>query len=247
MDPLNITYPAALAAGFLSFLSPCVLPLVPAYLSFLGGASLERLTAEGAVESALARRVFVSALAFVVGFATVFVIFGATATALSKAVTTHIGILSKIAGVVIVVFGLHFMGVFRIGFLNVEKRLHLDGRPSGVVGAYVLGLAFAFGWTPCVGPILATILMVAAGGESVGYGVSLLGVYAAGLGVPFLIAAAAVKPFMAFLKRFRRATRAVEVAIGVLLIVTGVAIFTGALADAAQWLLDTFPVFGRIG
>jgi len=247
MDPLNITYPAALAAGFLSFLSPCVLPLVPAYLSFLGGASLERLTAEDGVDRALARRVFVSALAFVVGFATVFVIFGATATALSKAVTTHIGILSKIAGVVIVLFGLHFMGVFRIGFLNVEKRFHLEGRPSGVVGAYVLGLAFAFGWTPCVGPILATILMVAAAGDSVGYGVSLLGVYAAGMGVPFLIAAAAVKPFMAFMRRFRHAMRAIEMTIGALLIVTGVAIFSGMLGDAAQWLLDTFPIFSRIG
>lgn len=247
MDPLNITYPAALAAGFLSFLSPCVLPLVPAYLSFLGGASLDRLIAEDGGESALARRVFVSALAFVFGFATVFVIFGATATALSKAVTAHIGILSKIAGVVIVLFGLHFMGVFRIGFLNFEKRFHLEGRPSGVVGAYVLGLAFAFGWTPCVGPILATILMVAAGGDSVGYGMSLLGVYAAGMGIPFLIAAAAVKPFMAFLKRFRGAMRGVEATVGLLLIVTGVAIFSGTLADAGQWLLDTFPVFSRIG
>lgn len=247
MDPTNITYAGALLAGFLSFASPCVLPLVPAYLCFLGGASLDQLTAEGGVDKALARRVFVSALAFVFGFATVFVVLGATATAVSKVISKHLDVLSKIAGVVIVVFGLHYMGAFRIGFLNFEKRFHLENKPSGLLGSYVLGLAFAFGWTPCVGPILATILMVAAAGDSVMYGVSLLSVYAIGIGVPFLIAAFAVRPFMAFMGRFRRHMRAVEIAIGLLLIVTGVAIFSGKLADAAQWLLETFPVLTKVG
>jgi cytochrome c-type biogenesis protein len=247
MDPFNLSYIGALAGGFLSFASPCVLPLVPAYLCFLGGASLDRLTAARGVERALAGRVFVSALAFVLGFATVFVLLGATATTISKAIATHIVVLSQIAGAVIVVFGLHFMGVFRIGFLNFEKRFHLEGKPSSPIGAYALGLAFAFGWTPCVGPILATILMVAAGGDSVGYGVTLLGTYALGMGLPFLIAALAVRPFMAFMARFRRHMRAVEITIGVLLIATGVAIFSGRLADVGQWMLDTFPVFSRIG
>ena len=247
MDPMNISYAGALLAGFLSFASPCVLPLVPAYLCFLGGASLEQLTAEGGVDRATARRVFVSALAFVLGFATVFVMLGATATALSKAISTHLDILSKIAGAVIVVFGLHFMGVFRIGFLNFEKRFHLERKPSGLVGSYILGLAFAFGWTPCVGPILATILMVAAAGDSVGYGMALLSAYAVGIGLPFLIAAFAVRPFMAFMARFRKHMHAIEISIGVLLIVTGVAIFTGKLADAAQWLLETFPIFAKVG
>ncbi len=247
MDPFQISYAASLGAGFLSFASPCVLPLVPAYLSFLGGTSLEQLTAEGPVDRALTRRVFVSASAFVVGFGTVFVALGATATALSGFIAQYLDVLSKIAGAVIVLFGLHFMGVFRIGFLNFEKRFHIENKPSGLIGSYVLGLAFAFGWTPCVGPILVTILMVAAAGDSVWYGTSLLGTYAAGMGAPFLIAALAVKPFMKFMGRMRKHMRTVELTIGTLLVVTGVAIFTGLMADAAFWLLEIFPFFADFG
>ncbi len=224
-----------------------MLPLVPAYLCFLGGASLDQLTAEGPVDRALTRRVFVSAFAFVIGFGTVFVTMGATATALSGLVAQHLNVLSKIAGVVIVIFGLHFMGVFRIGFLNFEKRFHIENKPSGLIGSYLLGLAFAFGWTPCVGPILVTILMVAAAGDSVWYGTSLLGAYAAGIGAPFLIAALAVRPFMNFMARMRKHMRAVELTIGTLLVVTGVAIFTGLMADAAFWLLEVFPFFAEFG
>jgi len=247
MDPFQISFVGALGAGLLSFASPCVLPLIPAYLCFLGGASLDQLTAEDGVDKALARRVFTSALAFVIGFGTVFVTLGATATVLSQVIAENMDVLSKIGGAIIVVFGLHFMGLFRIGFLNFEKRFHLESKPSGLVGSYVLGLAFAFGWTPCVGPILATILMVAAGGDSVWDGIYLLSAYAAGIGVPFLIAALFVKPFMAFMGRFRKHMHKVEVTIGVLLIVTGVAIFTGTIAEAAQWLLDTFPAFTNFG
>jgi len=247
MDPFQISYAGALTAGLLSFFSPCVLPLIPAYLCFLGGASLDELTAEGGVDREVSKRVFISAVSFVIGFATVFIMMGATATALSQIVTRHIDTLSYIAGVVIVVFGLHYMGLFRIGFLNFEKRFHIENKPSGVVGSYVLGLAFAFGWTPCVGPILATILMVAAGGDSILYGTSLLSVYAAGIGVPFLIAAFAVKPFMGFMGRFRKHMHKVEMSIGILLVITGVAIFTGSLADASQWLLETFPAFSSVG
>ena len=247
MDPFQISYAASLGAGFLSFASPCVLPLVPAYLCFLGGTSLEQMTAEGPVDRALTRRVFVSASAFVVGFGTVFVALGATATALSGFIAQYLDVLSRIAGVVIVLFGLHFMGVFRIGFLNFEKRFHIENKPSGLIGSYVLGLAFAFGWTPCVGPILVTILMVAAAGDSVWYGTSLLGTYAAGMGAPFLIAALAVKPFMKLMGRMRKHMRTVELTIGTLLVVTGVAIFTGLMADAAFWLLETFPFFSQIG
>jgi len=247
MDPFQISYAGALAAGFLSFASPCVLPLVPAYLCFLGGASLDQLTAKEGVDKALARQVFMSAIAFVLGFATVFIILGATATALSTLIAQNMEILGKIAGVVIVLFGLHYMGAFRIGFLNFEKRLHIESKPSGLIGAYFLGLAFAFGWTPCVGPILATILMVAASGDSIWYGTLLLTIYAAGLGIPFLLAAFAVRPFMGFMGRFRKHMHKVEITIGSLLIVTGVAIFTGSLADAAQWLLDTFPVLLKFG
>ncbi len=247
MDPFQISYLGALSAGLLSFFSPCVLPLIPAYLCFLGGASLDELTAEGGVDKQVSKRVFISALFFVFGFATVFILMGASATALSRVVIQHIDTLSYIAGVVIVLFGFHYMGLFRIGFLNFEKRFHLENKPSGVAGSYLLGLAFAFGWTPCVGPILATILMVAAGSDSIAYGTSLLGTYAAGIGVPFLIAALAVKPFMGFMARFRKHLHKVEMAIGILLVITGVAIFTGSLADASQWLLETFPAFTNVG
>lgn len=247
MDPFSITYLGALGAGVLSFASPCVLPLIPAYLCFLGGASLDELTAEGGVDKHVQRRVFISAIAFVLGFATVFIMLGATATAVSNMVAENINILSKIAGVIIVIFGLHYMGVFKIGFLNFEKRVHIESKPTSLIGAYIIGLAFAFGWTPCVGPILATILMVAASGDDVMYGVSLLAVYAAGIGFPFLLAAFAVKPFMAFLGRFRKHMRTVELSIGGLLVVTGIAIFTGSLAEVSNWILETFPAIAEVG
>ena len=247
MDPFQISYAGALMAGLLSFFSPCVLPLIPAYLCFLGGASLDELTAEGGVDREVSKRVFISAFSFVAGFTTVFIMMGATATAISQVVIQHIDTLSTIAGVVIIIFGLHYMGLFRIGFLNFEKRFHIENKPSGVVGSYLLGLAFAFGWTPCVGPILATILMVAAGSDSVLYGTSLLSAYAVGIGVPFLIAALAVKPFMSFMARFRKHMHKVEITIGLLLVATGIAILTGSLADVALWLLETFPALSSVG
>ena len=247
MDPFQITYIGALSAGLLSFFSPCVLPLIPAYLCFLGGASIDELTAEDGVDKEISQRVFISALSFVLGFATVFILMGASASALSRIVIQHMDILSYIAGAVIVLFGLHYMGLFKISFLNFEKRFHINNKPSSIVGSYILGLAFAFGWTPCVGPILATILMVAAGGDSIWYGTSLLSAYAAGIGVPFLLAALAVKPFMGFMARFKRHLNKVEIAIGILLVITGVAILTGSLANVAQWLLETFPAFYSVG
>lgn len=247
MDPFSITYLGAFGAGVLSFAAPCVLPLIPAYLCFLGGASLDELTAEGGVDKAVQRQVLVSAFAFVLGFSTVFVALGATATTVSNLLAENIGILSKGAGVIIVIFGLHYMGLFKIGFLNFEKRFHLENKPSGLVGSYILGLAFAFGWTPCVGPVLATILMVAASSEEIMYGTSLLAVYAAGIGLPFMAAAFAVKPFMTFLGKFRKHMHKVELAIGGLLVITGIAIFTGSLAEVSNWILETFPSIAEIG
>ncbi|MGY9000757.1 MAG: cytochrome c biogenesis CcdA family protein [Rhodospirillales bacterium] len=240
---MEITFLGAFIAGFLSFASPCVLPLIPAYISFLGGASLNQLTQEGGIDITTQKSVFYSAIAFVLGFSTVFISLGATATAISALIAQNSFLLSQIAGTIIVIFGLHYMGIFRISFLNFEKRFHLENKPASLVGSYVLGLAFAFGWTPCVGPILASVLMVAASGDAVGYGVSLLSVYAAGLGIPFLIAAFAVKPFIKFLSRFRKQMQKIELTIGVLLIITGTAIFTGDLAEVSYWLLDTFPAF----
>ncbi len=244
---MQVTYIGAMVAGVLSFASPCVLPLIPAYISFLGGASLDQLTDETGVDKSTSRRVFYAALAFVLGFSTIFVILGASATAISGVLIQHAILLGQIAGVVIVIFGFHFMGLFRIGFLNFEKRFHLENKPAGLVGSFILGLAFAFGWTPCVGPILASVLMVAASGDSVMYGTSLLGVYAAGLGIPFLAAALAVKPFMNFMKRFRQHMHKVEIVVGSLLVVTGVVIFTGDINEFANWLLETFPIFSAVG
>ncbi len=241
MNPFEISYAGAAAAGALSFLSPCVLPLIPAYLCFLGGVGLEEVK-EGA-----GRRVIPAALAFVLGFSTVFVAMGATASALNRLITDNLSWLSLAAGTVIIVFGLHYMGVIRIGFLNYDRRVQVDARPTGLLGAFVLGLAFAFGWTPCVGPILATILMIAAGKDSVGEGVALLSAYAAGLGVPFLVAALAANPFMAFLVRFRRHMRIVETAIGGLLVTTGLLIMLGRVNEIGQWLMETVPALGRVG
>lgn len=247
MELFDVTFAGAVMAGLLSFASPCVLPLVPAYLCFLGGVSLDQLTDKAASAPTGSRGVFAAALAFVLGFSTVFVTMGATASALNAVLLDNMRWLTVVAGGVIIAFGLHYMGALRIGFLNFERRVHVAGRPAGLLGAFLVGLAFAFGWTPCVGPVLATILMLAAGSDSVLYGTVLLSAYAAGLGVPFLAAALAARPFMRFLGRFRRHMRAVELAIGGLLIGTGLLILTGKLSAIGNRLLLTFPALGGIG
>ena len=248
MNVVEISYLAAAAAGVVSFLSPCVLPLVPAYLSFIAGTSLDRLTAPG--DRALNRRVFASAVWFVLGFTTVFVALGASASVLSALVFQYFGILEKAAGVVIVLFGLHFLGVFRrvrvFGFLQREARYHGGRRPAGAAGAYAIGLAFAFGWTPCIGPILATILTLAASRDSLGFGVSLLTVYSLGLGLPILAAALALNSFLAFSARFRRYLPRVEQGAGVVLVATGALMLAGQFSALAYYLLEWFPALGLI-
>ncbi len=244
---MEVTIFGAALAGLLSFFSPCVLPLVPAYLCFLGGASMEDLTREENLDRQLERRVFISALFFVTGFSTVFVILGAAATVLSQFIAQNMIIFSRVAGVIIVFFGLHYSGLLRIPLLNYEKRFHLHSRPVGAFGAFLLGLAFAFGWTPCVGPILATILMIATTGNDSTDGITLLTVYALGIGIPFLIAALGVRPFMGFMRRFRHHMRRVEITIGALLIITGVMIFTGSLSAVSNWLLQSVPWFSHVG
>nr|VFJ76747.1 MAG: cytochrome c-type biogenesis protein [Candidatus Kentron sp. FM]VFJ77441.1 MAG: cytochrome c-type biogenesis protein [Candidatus Kentron sp. FM]VFK22472.1 MAG: cytochrome c-type biogenesis protein [Candidatus Kentron sp. FM] len=247
MTSFDVSLTGALIAGILSFVSPCVLPLVPAYLCYLGGASMEQLMDEEGADPALTRRVFIAALGFVAGFSSVFVTLGATATALGQLVSANMAILAKIAGVVIILFGLHFAGLFRLGFLQFEHRFRIERAPSGPIGAYVMGLAFGFGWTPCVGPVLATILMMAAGEDSVGGGIGLLGVYALGIGIPFLLAALAIRPFLALMARFRRHIRRVEVATGALLVIMGVLVFTGSLTQISTWLLANLPFLGEWG
>ncbi len=247
MGGFDISYAGALGAGLISFLSPCVLPLVPAYLCFVAGTTLDRLIERDGVDPAMTRRVFVAALAFVIGFSTVFIIMGASASALNRLLLTHIDSISKIAGAVIVLFGLHTMGLVKIPLLYREARLSSGERPTGLLGAYAIGLAFAFGWTPCIGPILATILTIAASREDLGYGISLLATYALGLGIPFLLAALAVQPFMRFMQKFRRHMRKLEIGAGLLLVVTGILIFTSSLGQFSYWLLDTFPFLARFG
>lgn len=256
MDPFGVTYPAALAAGVLTFLSPCILPLVPAYLCFISGLSLEQLTgdepsaspATGAATARVsaARTAFLPGLAFVIGLSLVFIAMGAAASGLGQFVAANKRTLALVGGGIIIVFGLHYMGAFRISFLNFEKRIHLQNKPAGLIGAFLIGLAFGFGWTPCVGPVLSTILMVAATGESPLYGVSLLSTFSAGLGIPFLAAALAAGPFMRFMGRFRRHMRKVEIGMGSLLVATGLLIITGGLTDVTAWMLDTFPILGGI-
>jgi cytochrome c-type biogenesis protein len=250
MDEFGVSLLGALAAGVLSFVSPCVLPIVPASLCFLGGTTFDRLAADS-VPADLTRRVVVAAVVFVLGFATVFIALGATASALGRIVSDYKEPLAQAAGILIALFGLHFLGVFRVGAFNIERRFHVQdrvgGKAGGLVTAYLAGLAFAFGWTPCVGPVLAAILTLAAGGPSTGYGVALLGAYAAGIGAPFVAAALAVGPFLRWAKGVRRHLRAIEVATGVLLVATGGAIFFGQMAHLAQWFLETFPALGRLG
>ena len=244
MDGLDVSHAAAALAGLLSFASPCVLPLVPAYLAFLGGVGLDRLDTDA---SASRRRMVGAAFAFVLGFSTVFVAMGASASAVNRLLFEHMGWLSVAAGLVIVTLGLHYMGVFRIGFLLFERRFHVERQPAGLAGACLVGFAFAFGWTPCVGPVLAVVLMVAAGQDSVWYGTSLLGAYALGMGLPFILAALLADPFLRMLRRIRLHVRTIEIATGALLVVTGVLILTGRITDVGFWLLDAVPALGRIG
>ena len=244
---IDVSLGAAFAAGVLSFLSPCVLPLVPPYLSFMAGVSMEEMTKDDGVEAALARRVMIAALFFVLGFSTVFVAMGASASFIGQFMREYLHILAKVAGVVIIIFGLHFLGVFRIGFLLMEKRYQGAGTGGSLAGAYVIGLAFALGWTPCIGPVLASILAIAAAEESVSQGAGLLAVYSAGLGLPFLTAAFAINGFLGFMKRFRKHLGTVEKVMGALLVITGVMFLTGAMQYISVWLLETFPVLGNIG
>jgi len=241
----DVTYLAALIAGLVSFLSPCVLPLVPPYLVFLAGTSLERF-ADREPEPRVKRETVSAAALFVLGFSTVFVALGASASVIGSLIRAYSGPLATVAGIVIIIMGLHFLGVTPIALLHRQKRLEV-AKPVGLWGAYVIGLAFAFGWTPCIGPILAAILAVAASEQTVTKGASLLAVYSLGLGIPFVIAAFAIEPFAAFLSRFRNYLHRVEQAMGALLVLTGIAFLTGSINQMSVWLLETFPVLGKIG
>jgi len=241
----NVSIPAALIAGLVSFLSPCVLPLVPPYLIYLTGATIEHLESEQSA-AASRRAVMISAALFVLGFSTVFVALGASASLVGSLIRAWSAQLSILAGLVIIAMGLHFLGLTRIGLLMREGRLPIP-KPVGLWGAYVMGLAFAFGWTPCIGPILAAILSIAAAEATVTKGAGLLAIYSAGLGIPFLIAAFMVEQFSALFFRMKRHLANVERAMGILMIVTGIGFLTGAVSNVSIWLLETFPSLQSIG
>ncbi len=249
MSIADISFYSALLAGALSFLSPCVLPLVPPYLCYMAGISVDQFRGgAGPAGDVKARRaVMLAALAFTLGFATVFVALGAGASTIGGLLRQYIDLLAKIGGLIIIVMGLNFLGVFRIGFLSAEARFQGSGKPATLSGAYVMGLAFAFGWTPCIGPVLGAILGIAASRETVGDGALLLAVYSLGLAVPFWIAAAFSGAFMRFLVRFRRHLGLIEKAMGVLLILTGLAFIFGFVSSLAIWFQQTFPILSQIG
>ncbi len=243
---LEVSYLAAMVAGLLSFASPCVLPLVPPYLCFLAGTSINELSDED-VSNAAWGRIVMTSLAFVAGFATVFVALGASASYIGSFVTDHLDILAKLAGVIIIILGLHFLGIFRIALLYRDFRMQGPAKAAGLAGAYVVGLAFAFGWTPCVGPVLAAILFMAAQTADAWKGATLLLAYALGIGIPFVLAAVFFKPFMNMMKRFRQHLAIVEKITGGLLVVTGIMFITGGMSTIAFYMLELFPGLGTIG
>ena len=241
----DVSIPAALIAGIISFLSPCVLPLVPPYLIYLTGATIEHV-ANDEPRSSSKRAVMISAAMFVLGFSTVFVALGASASLIGGLIRAWSAQLSIAAGVVIIIMGLHFLGLTRIAFLMREGRLSAP-KPVGLWGAYLMGLAFAFGWTPCIGPILAAILSVAAAEATVAKGAALLAVYSAGLGIPFLLAAFAIEQFSSLLARLKRHLASIERAMGVLMVLTGIGFLTGTVSNVSIWLLETFPSLANFG
>ena len=245
MIDLPIAFGVVLA-GLVSFLSPCVLPLVPPYLAYLGGTTIERMGEGGDANADASRRTILAAFCFVAGFTTVFVGLGAGASFIGQVIQTYKGALSSVAGVVIILFGLHFLGLLKIPLLYTHVRVHTDMRGASFAGAYVIGLAFAFGWTPCVGPVLATVLALAANENSLKAGVLLLFLYSLGLGIPFVLSAMAVKPFLAMFKQFRRHLGRVEKVMGSALVLTGLLFLTGSIGWAGQWLIENVPALARL-
>jgi cytochrome c-type biogenesis protein len=231
----------ALVAGVLSFLSPCVLPIVPPYLAFMAGA------ASGGAEATGGPRVLRAAAFFVLGLSTVFLFLGLAASALGRMFLVYQREMAFAAGVVIVIFGLHFLGLLRIQLLAREARFEAAAATGTALGAYVFGLAFAFGWTPCIGPVLGSILALAAQGGSAGRGLVLMGAYAVGLGVPFLLTALFLDRAVSLMARLRRSMAMVERVTGALLVAVGLMMLTGAFSSFSYWLLDTFPALATIG
>jgi cytochrome c-type biogenesis protein len=243
----NVTLLAAFGAGLLSFVSPCVLPLIPGYLSYVSGLSLDEMRGTGTAANLdradTRRRVLVASLAFILGFSLVFISLGATATTIGQFLLQRLPLFGRIAGVVIIIFGLHTMGVLRIEWLYQEKRVQSQRKPAGFLGAMLVGIAFAFGWTPCIGPILAGIFAIAASSDTVGEGVRLLATYSLGLAVPFFATALAINRFFGAMAKIRRHYHKIELVSGALLVAIGLLIFTNKFTVLAQLLQPYLPVY----
>ena len=239
MGQAQITFAGSFVAGLLSFLSPCVLPLIPSYITYITGLSFADLQAEHT-----SRRVRLQAmlhsLAFIAGFTAIFVLLGASATAIGSFLQEHMALIRKAGGVLIFVFGIHIAGIFDITMLLGEKRINIRNKPAGFLGSFIVGLAFAAGWTPCIGPILASILMVAATEDTVFQGITLLLVYSLGLGIPFFLSAIAMHRFLAFFNRYRKYIRLMEIITGVCLMIVGVLIFTNSLSRLTNAVTGIF-------
>ena len=232
--------------GLLSFVSPCVLPIVPGYLSFISGVSFDEMQ-KSENRASVRNRILANSFLFVAGFSLVFIAFGASATAIGQFLHEQVSLISKIAGVVIIIFGLHMVGIFKIPFLNYEKRFQTQGKQLGLLGAFLVGLAFAFGWTPCIGPILAAILALASQQDTVGKGVLLLTSYSLGLGIPFVLTGLSLTAFYSVFNKFKRHLHTVEVVGGVLLVGVGVLIMTNYLTILSGYLSKWFPFLNELG
>jgi len=246
---IEVTFAGALLAGLLSFLSPCVLPLVPAYLSYISGVSVDELRRHDALAAGdtVRRHAMAQSIWFVLGFSLVFIALGASASLIGQWLLEHLSALGKIAGAVIFVFGLHYTGLIRIPFLMMEAHFETSSvNARHGLGALVLGAAFAFGWTPCVGPILGAILAVAGAQGQVGHGIALLSIYSAGLAIPFLLAALVTDAFLRWAQGFKRYLHAVEITSGILLMLVGALIFLGSFSIIAAWLIEWFPALANI-
>lgn len=244
---LDISFGGAALAGLLSFLSPCILPMVPFYLCYMAGISMAELRGGGQIAPGAQRRLVISALFFALGVTSIFVLLGMGATALGQGFRAWQTQLGYVAAGVLTLFGLHFLGVLRIPLLYREARMQSGAAPSTILGAYLMGLAFGFGWTPCVGPALAAILMVASGMGDVTRGGLLLLVYGLSMTFPFVLAAFFARPFLRWMARFQRFLPLVEKAMGMMLIVFAILILTNSVGIIAQWLLDLTPWFSRLG
>jgi len=233
----------AMIAGILSFLSPCVLPIVPPYLAYMGGISMTEMSGDMSGR----RRVMLSALFFVLGLSTVFLFLGFTASAFGAFFLQNQDWFTIIAGLIVMIFGMHFLGIFRIGIMDRDMRMDAGEQGGSAFGAYILGLAFAFGWTPCIGPQLGAILTIAASESSVARGTFLLGIYALGLGIPFLLVAAFFPRLTGLMNWMKRHMERIERIMGLLLWTVGLMMLTGQFTQLAFWLLEKFPALAAMG